>query len=221
MQTVLSRHFIRICFQATILSLFLLLVRYILIHDDFFWFLPWNLGLAWIPLGISSVMTKRSKKVSSVGRQGVLCGLWLLFYPNAAYIVTDLVHLKARPGVSSAYDFLLIAAFAITGLLLAYISLAQLHQVVKRRWGKMAGWFFVGVVMAMTSFGIYLGRVLRWNSWDVFTHPAAVFSDIVYVLHALTQPLTMIVMLIFSAALFLFYASLRWASESHISTTVT
>jgi uncharacterized membrane protein len=142
---------------------------------DFLW---WNLFLAWIPW----LFALLAERLHAAGRRARVAfagcaGAWLLFFPNAPYIVTDLVHLQpdARAPVA---DAITIAAFAMCGLLLAFASLRRMQALVTERFGGLAGWSLIGVVSLLTGFGVGLGRVLRWNSWDVVSRPEALLVDI-------------------------------------------
>jgi uncharacterized membrane protein len=42
----------------------------------------------------------------------------------------------------------------------------------------MSGWFFVAAVAALTGLGVYVGRFLRWNSWDLLTRPAELVAEV-------------------------------------------
>jgi len=144
-----------------------------------FAFLLWNLLLAWIPLVAAVALYDRDRR----GRGGVagllaLGGIWLLFYPNAPYIVTDLIHLVEHPSALLWFDLVLIATCAWTGLLLGFVSLSLVQSVVRRRTSPIIGWSFVVGATGLAAFGIYLGRFLRWNSWDVLTDPHRLFYDI-------------------------------------------
>jgi uncharacterized membrane protein len=109
----------------------------------------------------------------------VVLGLvWVVFYPNAPYIVTDLIHLVEHPSGLVWFDLVLIASCAWTGLLLGFISLSLVQTVVRHHAGAIVGWIFVLAITGLGSFGIYLGRFLRWNSWDVLTDPSRLFYDI-------------------------------------------
>ncbi len=113
--------------------------------------------------------------------------VWLVFFPNAPYIITDFIHLKARSPLPIWFDALLILSFASAGLLSGYYSLYAMQKLVMRQWGKpfgktqgeLAGWIFTLSTLALTSFGIYLGRFLRWNSWDLFLDPIRLANDFV------------------------------------------
>lgn len=147
------------------------LVREDVFGATFFHFLLWNLVLAWVPallaLRIRSVYRARGA-VLSLLPLGVL---WLLFLPNAPYIVTDIVHLRAGEHVSLVYDFPMLGVFAGTGLMLGFLSLYLVQSVVRARFGEAAGWLLAVPTIGLTGIGVYLGRVLRWNSWDVLVRP--------------------------------------------------
>jgi uncharacterized membrane protein len=135
---------------------------------------------------------------------------WLLFFPNAPYILTDLFHLDNRPGVPLWYDLALILSCAWNGLMLAYASLADMQQLVQQRLGTGIGWAFATVALLLSSFGIYLGRYLRFNSWDVLTNPLTLFYDIVgRLLHPFSFPGTWGVTLVFGLFLLVGYSTVR------------
>ena len=136
--------------------------------------------------------------------------VWLLFFPNAPYILTDLFHLERRAGVPYWYDLALILSCAWNGLMLAYASLTDMQALVARRLGWGAGWGFATVALLLSSCGLYLGRYLRFNSWDILTNPLALFFDIVSrLLHPLAHPATWGVTLLYGAFLVLGYATVR------------
>ncbi|HKI68711.1 MAG TPA: DUF1361 domain-containing protein, partial [Verrucomicrobiae bacterium] len=119
----------------------------------------------------------RDPKCSRLGF-GLMAGAWLLFFPNAPYIFTDLIHLTSRFYRYFWVDLTLILLCAFTGLILGFVSLYLMQSVVTRMFGRMASWFFVAVVAGLSGCGIYLGRFLRFNSWDVIVNPAHVFHGL-------------------------------------------
>lgn len=160
---------------CSLLSVGLLVGRFVHTHHATFAFLIWNLALAWIPYACSARLGR-----GDPGRvkTAALAALWLLFFPNAPYLVTDFLHLRARPMVPLWYDVALIAAFAITGMLLAVVSLHDVRREVARRRGDRAGWITVVAVSFVSGLGIYVGRFLRWNSWDLLLRPDEVVADV-------------------------------------------
>lgn len=140
--------------------------------------LAWNLFLAWIPFALSLVIYARARAGAPLRVLVPLGVLWLVVFPNAPYLVTDLKHLGPGGQVPVLYDVLLLSTAAWTGLLLGLTSLFLIHAVARRLVGAVNAWALVVVVLALSSFGIYLGRVQRWNSWDVIVHPEALVGQI-------------------------------------------
>ena len=133
--------------------------------------LIWNLFLAWIPFVLAVVVYDRWRRQRVGPALLVLGGLWLLFFPNAPYIVTDFVHLERTTDAPYWYDAVTVSAFAWTGVLLGFASLFLMQTVVRQWRGVGTGWAFAGVAIALGAVGIYLGRVLRLNSWDALELP--------------------------------------------------
>ncbi len=142
-------------------------------------FLLWNLFLAWLPLLFAMLAAREYCRRPALGwRFHFVAGAWLLFFPNAPYIFTDLTHLTTRFYGHFWVDLVLILSCALTGLVLGFLSLFIMQAIVAHRFGRAASWLFVGVVAGLSGFGIYLGRFLRFNSWDVIYRPRALFHGI-------------------------------------------
>jgi uncharacterized membrane protein len=142
--------------------------------------LIWNLFLAWIPylfsLWVAVLYGRRSRRWWVLIFPGFL---WLVFFPNAPYIITDFLYLSNLPGVPIWYDILLLATFAWTGCFLAIASLRTMQIIVKDHFGWLFSWFFVTATLTLGGLGIYLGRFSRWNSWDLFLSPKEILYDVV------------------------------------------
>jgi uncharacterized membrane protein len=134
-------------------------------------FLEWNLELAWIPFVLALAFYDTWRRGRSRILLALLGVLWLLFLPNAPYMVTDLVHLGRISGAPLWYDGAMIAAFAGTGLLLGLGSVFLVHTVALRTLGARLGWVGLVPVLALCSAGVVLGRFARLNSWDAVTRP--------------------------------------------------
>jgi len=134
--------------------------------------LIWNLFLAWIPFALAVAVYDGWRRKRARGTLVVLGALWLLFFPNAPYIVTDFVQLERTADAPYWYDAVTVSAFAWTGVLLGFASLFLVQTVVRQWRGVVAGWVFAAVALALGSLGIYLGRFLRLNSWDALEHPS-------------------------------------------------
>lgn len=154
---------------ASIFSLGTLRLRYAFSEDVRYGFLIWNLFLAWIPFIIAyftyTLSIKRTWLYFLIPFAALV---WLAFFPNAPYILTDLEHLKgAGKDIPIWYDVLVMVWFSWTGLLLGIVSLFLMQEIVRREFGRWVGWSFVVMVVCLSSIGIYMGRFLHWNSWDI------------------------------------------------------
>jgi len=142
-------------------------------------FLVWNLILAWLPLMFAILAEDNFEEGKRPGwRFFGMSAAWLLFFPNAPYIFTDLVHLTNRFFPHFWVDLAIVLSCAFTGLILGFVSLYLMQSIVTRMLGRIAGWAFVAVAAGLCSFGIYLGRFLRFNSWDVIAKPARLAESI-------------------------------------------
>ena len=157
---------------ASLLSCALVVVRAYYSGTTAYLFFFWNLFLAWVPLGAALLFYGLAARQS--GRWTlmlVVAVIWFLFFPNAPYIVTDIVHLREAPPVPYWYDIICVMAFAQTGLFLGYLSLYLMQEVIRAWMGHWIGWLFALAMLSLSAFGVYLGRFLRWNSWDALVKP--------------------------------------------------
>ncbi|HBO30355.1 MAG TPA: hypothetical protein DD462_11210 [Leeuwenhoekiella sp.] len=164
-------------FGALLLCLCLLVFRIKATHDFFGLFLIWNLFLAFVPLGIAWYLQHKKSHINSVLKYALLV-LWLLFLPNAPYVITDLIHLAYSPLNWFIYDGITIAAFALFSLYFGFQSLIEVRKLFKPQIAEARLNIFTSGVLILCGFGIYLGRVVRFNSWDLITNPLDVFSTI-------------------------------------------
>jgi len=152
--------------------------RFIYSDTKLFLFLNWNLFLAFIPWLMSSIAILKPELQRKKLVIAILLLSWLLFFPNAPYILTDLFHLRLRTSVPIWFDLVLILSFAWTGLLFGFLSLWDIEQIlvqtIKRRYVTIISVF----LLFLGSFGIYIGRYLRWNSWDIVAEPFKLMYDI-------------------------------------------
>ncbi len=169
---------------ASGLSAAMLAARWLYTGSSSYRFLLWNLFLAWIPLVSAFAASAfcaggRCRTISLL----VCSGVWLLFFPNAPYILTDLFHLRVRDNSLFWYDLIMLLSFAWTGCFLGFVSLNAMQRLIERivpvRFlGAAMGWALVIVMAGVSGFGIYMGRFLRWNSWDMLLRPLSVLGDI-------------------------------------------
>jgi len=158
---------------ATIFSVLVWRVRSAFSGTYNYGFLIWNLFLAWIPFLIAYfTYTARLSRKQIYLIVPLSAFFWLIFFPNAPYILTDFQHLAGTwRDVPVWYDVMLLIWFAFTGLMLGMVSLFLMQEIIRREFGRWVGWGFVAVVSVLTSAGVYVGRFLRWNSWDIFSDP--------------------------------------------------
>ena len=180
----------------------LITARMVTSHTGTYDFLFWNLLLAALPLIASEFMLRQKLWVAAL-----LFPVWLLLFPNAPYVLTDLFHLKSKPGIPLWYDLLLLLSCGGLSFFMGLISMRQVHGLVTNALGAVCGWVMVVASMFAAGFGIYLGRYLRWNSWDVLTHPLRLSSDIAgRLLHPLRHMDVYLITCGFGALLVLAYA---------------
>src|SRR3989304_9300735 len=143
--------------------------------------LIWNLFLAWIPFILAYIAHAVSwRRIWLYLVIPVIAFLWLIFFPNAPYMLTDLQDLARRASDAPLwYDVLIVVWFSWTGMLLGVISLYLMQDIIFRTFGRAAGWIFVFVISGLSSFGIYVGRFVRLNSWDILQDPAETAMEII------------------------------------------
>ncbi len=141
-------------------------------------FLSWNLFLAWIPFVLALLVYDGSRR--GAPRVSLAAGslLWLLFFPNAPYLITDYKWLEHWTGAPVWFDVVVLSALAWTGLALGFASLYLMHRVAARLLGAVTAWLLVPCVLTLASLGVYLGRFERWNSWDVFSNPRSILAQL-------------------------------------------
>jgi uncharacterized membrane protein len=176
--------------------------------DSYYRFLAWNLFLAWVPLILAILAFHRARRrIDAV--VGVLLVLWLLFFPNAPYMLTDFIHLGESESVPVWYDALMLSSFAWTALLLGFASLYLVQMVARRIVGLAWSWVGVAGALALASFGVYLGRFVRFNSWDALIRPGRVLDVISNQVESpLQHPRMIAVLLALTAFLLVGYAVL-------------
>ena len=143
-------------------------------------FLIWNLFLAWLPLGFAWWLVLRLRQ-SGQWLQPLnllLAALWLGFLPNSFYLISDLIHLEVTGEVSLLYDVVLMCSFIFNAYTAGLISMCLVHRELIRRVGRARAHSVIAAVLLVCSFAIYLGRNLRWNTWDVLINPGGILFDV-------------------------------------------
>jgi uncharacterized membrane protein len=178
-------------------------------------FLVWNLILAVVPAVAAVVLRSLSDRKGRAPLKAAAFLVWLCFLPNAPYIATDFMHLKVRAPVPLWFDIALLGSCAAAGVLLGYASVADVQVALSRRFRPAVGALVACGSLFICGFGIYLGRFLRWNSWDVLTAPRALAVEIAdRFLNPLSHPRTWAVSVIYGLALVLGYAVLHGVAST-------
>lgn len=200
---------------GSILCVCLLVIRTYITYNLHYYFLIWNLILAWIPFIFSSLLTRAGRSNGNNWKTTLLLLFWLLFFPNAPYIITDLFHFRQKPLAPLWFDLGVIVFFAWNGLMLGFISLMNVHHFLSKRFGHYTCWAIVTFILFLCGFGIYLGRYERWNSWDLLTNPALLLENIGdHLIHPSLHPRTLGVTLLFAVFLIINYVTLCFLIRS-------
>jgi uncharacterized membrane protein len=168
----------RMLVYSMLFSIALVVARVAYSRELIFVFMPWNLFLAYLPyqlLRLGMPMFERSG--SRLQFTGLFCA-WLLFIPNAFYMVTDLFHLYQREHIPLWFDLVLLMSFAWNGLILGFLSIRQMEKMFAGMFPRIPEGVFVAVIMFLNGFGVYLGRYLRFNSWDVVSSPFKLILEV-------------------------------------------
>jgi uncharacterized membrane protein len=178
-RTFHERRFVQAAGLISLTCLLFLFVRTLATGSVRYWFIPENLVLAWLSLIFAWVLIKnlKYKRWSSWQNLG-LSALWLFFLPNSWYVLTDFIHVSETGEISEIYDITMICLLVIAGFALGFASLYLVHKEMRKRWASLDANVIVGIIIFLCSFAIYLGRDLRWSSWDVVAHPTGIILNV-------------------------------------------
>jgi uncharacterized membrane protein len=200
---------------SMIFSVLMVVMRIAYTGQSTFVWLIWNLFLAWLPYAITTWL---NQKPALNGNRWKLAGIflvWLLFIPNSFYILTDLFHLGTQNNVPLWYDLALIISFAWNGLLLGILSVRQMEKTLQPYLGSKHELFFIYPIMWLNALGVYIGRYLRFNSWDIITNPFDLITDILTMMwHPLQHKDVWGMVACFSVFMTLVYLTLKRISKA-------
>lgn len=170
---------VRALIISNIVSLVLFGLRVIGTENLQYWFLFWNLLLAWLPVLFAWLLIRSLKdRTWKEPLPMLLTVLWVSFLPNSFYLMSDLIHLKDTGEIGLLFDTVLFLSCIWNGAVAGMLSLVWVHRAVLRRRPAAFAARLITFVLAITSFAIYLGRSLRWNTWDLLVNPAGLLFDI-------------------------------------------
>ncbi len=204
----------KILLLSSLFSVALSFTRVIYTRELLFLSLIWNLFLGLVPLAVSRYLMNHPQWIENKWKFALGFTVWLLFIPNSFYIITDLFHLEERSEMPMWFDLALIFSFAWNGLLLGILSVRQMEKIVCTKWNKAES-FFIYPNMGLNAFGIYLGRYLRYNSWDVLTNPFQLIGDIIYLLvHPIRNRLDWSMIVCYAVFMCLLYLTIKKLSKA-------
>lgn len=192
-------------------------------HSIGYGFLLWNLFLALLPY-LFSLLYKHFCRKSRFLAYG-FGFLWLIFFPNAPYMLTDFIHMSRysfygniingsltfRTNFILWYDLLLTSVVIITGLVSGYLSLSLMQKAVDERYSRLKGWLFVAAVSLLSGFAMYLGRFIRLNSWELLTNLRSLLQTVLDCLSAEALKFT----LLFGIETLIVYFALYLVEHNH------
>jgi len=178
-------------------------------------YLVWNLLLAWVAFGLSVwlyALLERRRWSDWVPLS--LTAVWLCFLPNTFYMLTDYIHVPEGGTENITYNVVLFTSFITVSVALGFVSLALIHSELRRRLPAKTAWWLIGGIILLVSFAIYIGRYLRWNTWDILTEPAGILFDLSErVLNPTTHPQTFITTFLFFVLLSMGYYAVWKVTE--------
>ena len=200
----------RLLIVSCLFSIALTAVRIIYTDNLRFIGLCWNLFLAVVPYLITRFAIRNPVWIEQKAKFVFLFISWLLFIPNSFYIITDLFHLEISHRIPLWFDLALIFSFAWNGILLGVISIRQMEKMVQINFSFVREWQFVYPMMLLNAFGVYIGRYLRYNSWDVIANPFQLTQDIIYLLvHPIQNRFDWSMILCYSVFMALIYLAIK------------
>lgn len=172
----------RFLLSAGLLSLLcvgLFIVRAMLTDTNRYWFITENLLLAWLSLIFVWLLANELRHRRWLSPLNItLTVLWLLFLPNAWYVLTDYIHVRPTYEISLLFDIVLFSSLVFAGFTLGFASLYMMHIQLLKRLAARPAHLIIGGVILLSSFAIYLGRELRWNTWDIVANPSGIILNV-------------------------------------------
>ncbi len=172
------KYIVLLILNSLVASLLLILVS-VYSHNFSFLYFIWNLFLSWVPLIVSVILIYLlRKKLWSSWSALILSFIWLIFIPNSFYMISDFIHLIEVPINYILYFTVAFTAIIYSASINGYFSLYLIHREINKRFSFKASWFLVALICLISGYAIYIGRVLRWNSWNILTNPGGILFDV-------------------------------------------
>jgi uncharacterized membrane protein len=172
-----GERFILALAMLSLADIVLWVVRSVLTGTNRYSFIIWNLVLAWISPVIALLLVRSLRHYRWLSGQClILTVLWLGFLPNTWYVLTDFIHISPTGEISQLFDIVLISLLVFIGFTLGFASLFLVHRELLRRKSELTSYLLIELAILAASFAIYIGRDLRWNTWDVITNPGVIIN---------------------------------------------
>lgn len=171
---------------SAMFSVLMVMARIVYTGERTFIFLVWNLFLAYVPFFITGWLQNRPNWIEVRWKFAAAFLCWLVFVPNSFYIITDLFHLRSFYSMPMWFDLALILSFAWNGILLGILSVRDMERMTRLHLGYRNEFYFIFPIMFLNAFGVYIGRYLRFNTWDILASPFGLALDI---LDIITHPI--------------------------------
>lgn len=205
------------------ISVALFLVGAIRNQSWVYWYLLWNLFLAWVPLliSLSIIHLLKTRRWASWPLLGLTLA-WLVFLPNTFYMITDFIHLNDVVRTDHIFDALMFSMIVLTSVAIGLVSLGIVHLELNKRLSKRSVWRIIAAIILLVSFAVYLGRELRWNTWDILYNPMGMLFDISdLILRPWAYPGMFVITLSFFTAIMTLYCCAWWGAGTVRSVTPT
>jgi uncharacterized membrane protein len=200
---------------SILFSLTLIAGRIIYTGHFSYLFLVWNLFLAFLPYLITKAISRDSRLINTRVKFIIVFLLWLFWMPNAFYIITDLFHLGSTPNMPRWYDLALILSCAWNGVIMGVLSVRQMEKIWHLRVPQIREWWFMAPVMFLNAWGVYIGRFLRFNTWDIISNPFVLMADIFeMLLHPVENRIAWSMVLCYAVMMGIMYATLKQLSKA-------
>lgn len=196
-------------------SCLLLAARIFITGDMTYLFLVWNLFLAFIPFAITQWLSAGNHFIQRKIKTVIVLFVWLLFIPNSFYILTDLFHLHKFDSAPKWFDLLLLFSFAWNGIVLGIVSIRRTEIILEGITGRSFSLLIIFIVMWLNAVGIYIGRYLRFNSWDILTQPFSLFKEMFEVIfHPLRNKMEWGMIAVYAVFMTVLYITIKKLGEN-------
>lgn len=179
MPTSFEKRYVQAVGLVSALCLALFLIRVALTGSTRYLFIPENLALCWASIIFAWLLLEQLRTHPwSNWRNLALTILWLVFLPNSWYVLTDFIHVYTTGEINQLFDIVMMSTLLFSGFTLGFTSLYLIHcQLYKQLGSRLSAWV-VATIILLSSFAIYLGRILRWNTWDVVANPSGLIINV-------------------------------------------